>query len=45
VLGLVVFVYIPIVWSVFLSFFNARNTVTPTDFVGLGNYLDMLRDS
>jgi multiple sugar transport system permease protein len=44
VLGLVVFVYIPIVWSVFLSFFNARNTVTPTDFVGLGNYLDMLRD-
>jgi multiple sugar transport system permease protein len=44
VLGLVVFVYIPIVWSVFLSFFNARNTVTPTDFVGLGNYMDMLRD-
>jgi multiple sugar transport system permease protein len=44
VLGLAVFVYIPIVWSVVLSFFNARNTVTPTDFVGLGNYLDMLRD-
>jgi multiple sugar transport system permease protein len=44
VLGLAVFVYIPIAWSIFLSFFNARNTVTPTDFVGLGNYLDMLRD-
>ncbi|MEV6285925.1 sugar ABC transporter permease [Kribbella sp. NPDC051770] len=45
VLGLLVFVYIPIVWSVVLSFFDARNTVTPTEFVGLGNYLDMLRDA
>ncbi len=45
VLGLVVFVYVPIVWSVVLSFFDAHNTVTPTNFVGLGNYLDMLRDS
>ncbi|ADB30825.1 binding-protein-dependent transport systems inner membrane component [Kribbella flavida DSM 17836] len=45
VLGLLVFVYVPIVWSVVLSFFDARNTVTPTDFVGLGNYLDMLRDA
>jgi multiple sugar transport system permease protein len=44
VLGLLVFVYIPIVWSVVLSFFDAHNTVTPTTFVGLGNYLDMLRD-
>jgi multiple sugar transport system permease protein len=44
VLGLLVFVYIPIVWSVILSFFDAHNTVTPTNFVGLGNYLDMLRD-
>ncbi|MEU4602923.1 sugar ABC transporter permease [Kribbella sp. NPDC023972] len=44
VLGLLVFVYIPIVWSVVLSFFDAHNTVTPTNFVGLGNYLDMLRD-
>ncbi|TCO47072.1 multiple sugar transport system permease protein [Kribbella antiqua] len=45
VLGLLVFVYIPIVWSVVLSFFDAHNTVTPTKFVGLGNYLDMLRDA
>jgi multiple sugar transport system permease protein len=44
VLGLLVFVYIPIVWSVVLSFFDAHNTVAPTNFVGLGNYLDMLRD-
>ena len=44
VIGLVVFVYVPIVWSIYLSFFNAYNTVTPTEFVGAGNYLDMLRD-
>jgi multiple sugar transport system permease protein len=43
-LGLVVFVYVPIVWSVYLSFFDARNTVTPTRFVGLGNYAYLLRD-
>ncbi|MGA4669656.1 carbohydrate ABC transporter permease [Propionibacteriaceae bacterium Y1923] len=36
--GLVVFVYIPIVWSVYLSFFDARNTINPTNFVGLDNY-------
>ncbi len=44
VLGLVVFIYVPIAWSVYLSFFDAYNTVTPTRFVGLGNYLDMVRD-
>ncbi|MFD2078417.1 multiple sugar transport system permease protein [Actinopolymorpha cephalotaxi] len=42
--GLLVFGYVPIVWSLFLSFFDARNTVTPTDFVGLRNYADMLTD-
>jgi multiple sugar transport system permease protein len=45
VLGLVVFVYIPIIWSVVLSFFDAHNTVTPSKFVGFGNYLDMIRDA
>ncbi|MEU0095245.1 sugar ABC transporter permease [Kribbella sp. NPDC006257] len=45
VLGLVVFVYIPIIWSVVLSFFDAHNTVTPSKFVGIGNYLDMIRDA
>ena len=45
VLGLLVFVYLPIAWSLLLSFFDARNTVTPTTFVGLGNYADMLSDA
>lgn len=44
VLGLLVFIYIPIGWSIYLSFFEAYNTVTPTKFVGLGNYATMLRD-
>ena len=43
-LGLLVFVYVPILWSVYLSFFDARNTVTPTRFVGLGNYVYLLQD-
>jgi multiple sugar transport system permease protein len=43
-IGLAVFVYLPIGWSAVLSFFQARNTVTPTKFVGISNYLDMLRD-
>jgi multiple sugar transport system permease protein len=43
-LGLLVFVYIPILWSIWLSFYNARNTVTPTDFVAFANYVDMLAD-
>lgn len=42
--GLLVFVYVPIGWSLLLSFFEARNTVTPTEFVGLRNYVDMLTD-
>ncbi|GAA1432032.1 sugar ABC transporter permease [Microlunatus lacustris] len=42
--GLLVFVYVPILWSVYLSFFDARNTVTPTRFVGFGNYVYLLRD-
>ena len=43
-LGLLAFVYVPILWSIWLSFFVARNTVTPRQFVGLGNYADMLSD-
>lgn len=42
--GLVLFIYVPIVWSLWLSFFDARNTVTPTHFVGLDNYVGMLSD-
>jgi multiple sugar transport system permease protein len=43
-LGLVVFVITPVVWSVVLSLFEARNTVSPTEFVGLRNYREMLSD-
>lgn len=43
-IGLGLFTYVPLAWSVYLSFFDAHNTVTPTDFVGLGNYTAMLGD-
>ncbi|MGI8881083.1 MAG: carbohydrate ABC transporter permease [Jatrophihabitans sp.] len=42
-LGLTIFVYIPIAWSLYLSFFEARNTVTPSKFVGVQNYIDLLK--
>ena len=43
-LGLLIFVYVPIVWSAYLSFFEARNTISPTKFVGLANYEYLLND-
>jgi len=43
VLGLGLFVYVPIIWSVVLSFSRAQNTVTPGHWVGLGNYVDLLK--
>ncbi len=43
-LGLLVFVYLPIVWSAVLSLFEARNTATPTQFVGIDNYIRLLQD-
>ncbi|MFF8989976.1 carbohydrate ABC transporter permease [Streptomyces sp. NPDC014983] len=43
--GLALFTYVPLLWSVGLSFFDAHNTVTPTRFVGLDNYTAMLRDA
>lgn len=42
--GLAVFVYLPIAWSGYLSFFEARNTVNPTRFVGWDNYARLLND-
>jgi multiple sugar transport system permease protein len=42
--GLVVFIFVPIAWSLYLSVFEARNTVTPTEFVGLDNFTKMLND-
>ncbi|TCO51463.1 multiple sugar transport system permease protein [Kribbella antiqua] len=44
VLGLLIFSYLPIIWSLVLSFFEAYNTVTPSKFVGFQNYVDMLTD-
>ena len=44
VAGLAIFVYVPIGWSLYLSFFDARNTVTPTEFVGFDNYVYLLND-
>ncbi len=43
-LGIAVFGYVPLLWSVTLSFFDARDTVTPTRFVGLANYAAVLGD-
>ncbi|WP_156753660.1 carbohydrate ABC transporter permease [Actinokineospora pegani] len=42
--GLLLFTVVPIGWSAYLSFFDARNTVTPSEFVGLANYIDTLTD-
>ncbi len=44
VLGLLIFVYIPIVWGFILSFFRARNTVTPTEFIAFENYIELFGD-
>ncbi|MEV7073680.1 carbohydrate ABC transporter permease [Streptomyces sp. NPDC091972] len=44
-IGLAIFVFVPIVWSIWLSFFDARFTVTPSKFVGLDNYESMLTNS
>ncbi|GAB3920171.1 sugar ABC transporter permease [Microlunatus endophyticus] len=42
--GLIGFVYVPIIWSAVLSFFDAQGTVVPTRFIGLANYKRMLTD-
>jgi multiple sugar transport system permease protein len=44
-IGLLVFTYIPILWGFVLSFFDARLTLTPQEFVGLNNYIEMLTDT
>ena len=43
-LGMAVFVIAPCVWSLVLSLYEARNTVSPTEFVGLRNYRELLAD-
>ena len=42
--GLLLFVYVPVGWSFYLSLFQAQNTVAPTKFVGLDNYADILAE-
>lgn len=42
--GLALFTYVPLAWSLYLSFFDAHNTVSPTHFIGFDNYASMLRD-
>lgn len=44
-IGLLVFFFIPIIWSIVLSLSNARATITPQGFVGLANYRAMLTDA
>ncbi len=44
-IGLILFTYIPILWGFILSFFEARRTVTPTEFIGVQNYITMLKDA
>jgi multiple sugar transport system permease protein len=41
--GLLVFVYLPIIWSAVLSFTSAQNSVTSTNFIGFQNYVDLLK--
>lgn len=42
--GLVVFTIVPLLWGGILSLFEAKGTVLPTEFVGLGNFGDFLTD-
>ncbi|WP_336630908.1 MULTISPECIES: carbohydrate ABC transporter permease [unclassified Microbacterium] len=43
-LGITVFGLVAIVWSVYLSFFDARSTLTPTTFSGIDNYVALITD-
>jgi multiple sugar transport system permease protein len=43
-LGLFVFTFLPIGWGFLISLSRARNTISLGHFVGIQNYIDMLRD-
>ncbi len=43
-IGLTVFTFVPIVWGFLISLSNARNSVSVSEFVGIRNYTDILRD-
>ncbi len=44
-IGLGLFTFLPIVWGFLISLSEARNSVSVSDFVGVDNYADALRDS
>jgi len=44
IVGLMVFMVIPIVWGFIVSFFDARFTFDLKTFVGVGNYIRLLSD-
>jgi multiple sugar transport system permease protein len=43
--GLLLFTIVPLIWGATLSFFEAKGTVLPDRFVGLGNFADFLTDT
>jgi len=43
-IGLTIFTFVPIVWGFLISLSEARNTVSISEFVGLQNYEQILRD-
>ena len=43
-IGLGIFTFLPIVWGFLISLSEARNTTSLSDFVGIDNYADALRD-
>jgi len=43
-IGLLLFTYYPVIRGFYLSFFQARGTVTPTKFIGLENYQWLLSE-
>src|SRR3954466_6529161 len=45
IIGLGLFTFLPIVWGFLLSLSQARNTIDLGNWVGLQNYVDILRDA
>lgn len=43
-IGLTIFTFVPIGWGLLISLSRARNSISIGDFVGLGNYADILSD-
>ena len=44
-IGLGIFTFLPIVWGFLISLSEARNSISISEFVGLDNYADALRDA